>query len=197
MIQQITDNVIKISFEEFGSNCYLIDKKILIDTGAIENRAELIHDFQENALNFDDVKIILLTHLHWDHIGNLSLFKKARTYCSEEEIIVFKKNKHYFIRKQDLGWLEELETIHFFDIKIFEHEEKQRFKIIYLPGHTSGSIAIYMPKQKILFSGDTLFNREGTAIGRTDLKNSQADKMNESVEKLLKLKFKILCPGHF
>jgi len=51
-----------------------------------------------------------------------------------------------------------------------------------------------MPKEKILFSGDTIFHR-GT-IGRTDLPTSLPKEMDKSLKKLAKYKYDILCPGH-
>src|SRR3990167_6116034 len=56
--------------------------------------------------------------------------------------------------------------------------------VVKTPGHTKGSICYYMPKEKILFSGDTIFHN---GIGRTDLPNSQPEKMAESLEKIRKL----------
>jgi len=49
-------------------------------------------------------------------------------------------------------------------------------------------------KEKILFSGDTLF--EKGIIGRTDIPGSNASDMRESLQKLTRLDFKTLCPGH-
>ena len=66
-------------------------------------------------------------------------------------------------------------------------------KIVQTPGHTRGSLCFYIPKEKILFSGDTLFDN---GIGRTDLPTSQSKKMQSSLNKLKKLNYKILCAGH-
>lgn len=65
------------------------------------------------------------------------------------------------------------------------------FKIIRTPGHTSDSLCFLY--EDVLFSGDTLFC-DGT--GRTDFPESKPEKMQESLEKLRKIKYKILCPGH-
>jgi len=62
---------------------------------------------------------------------------------------------------------------------------------IKVPGHTKDSLA-FMYKE-ILFSGDTLFH---VGIGRTDLKESVPEKMEESVNKLKHLPYNILAPGH-
>jgi glyoxylase-like metal-dependent hydrolase (beta-lactamase superfamily II) len=66
------------------------------------------------------------------------------------------------------------------------------FQIIETPGHTRDSICILY--KDILFSGDTIFSNK--YIGRTDLPESDPEKMQESLKKLLKIDYSILCPGH-
>ena len=68
------------------------------------------------------------------------------------------------------------------------------FEIIETPGHTKGGICIYFEKQKVLFSGDTIF--KGT-YGRTDLPSSSYQDMKNSIKKLMKLPDDInIYPGH-
>ncbi|MEM4702947.1 MAG: MBL fold metallo-hydrolase [Candidatus Pacearchaeota archaeon] len=191
MMSKVTENVLEFSFKEFGSNCYLIDKEIMIDASSIEAREELVGDFKENNLKFENVKIVLLTHLHYDHVGNLALFPKAKIYASKKEIEDFKKNKMNFLRYQDSRLTNELNKVKFFNIGEFKNKD---FKIIEVPGHSRGSLAFLY--KNILFSGDTIFARDGSSIGRTDLKTSVPEKMYESVKKLLNLRFDVLCPGH-
>lgn len=159
MINKIKDNIFQFHFSQFGSCVYLLrlDKNILIDTSTKENRDELLADLQELNLKPKDINIILLTHQHWDHNGNLNLFEKAKIYDSKN--------------------IKELPI--------------KNIRIIETPGHTSDSLCFLY--QDILFSGDTLFHN---GIGRTDLPESQPEKMQDSLEKLKKLKYKILCPGH-
>jgi len=104
-----------------------------------------------------DIHYILLTHRHWDHIGNLEFFPNAKIYESKN--------------------IDELTLILFRPIKT--------------PGHTKDSLSFLY--KDILFSGDTLFHN-GT--GRTDLPESDPNKMKESLEKLKKLDYQILAPGH-
>ena len=169
MITKIKQNVWKLSFTSFGSYIYLVklkDKNILIDTGSPENIEELAQNLEELNLNSEDIDIIILTHNHWDHTGGISLFLNSEFYAS----------------KKDFG--ENLKDIHKLNIP--------EFKIIDTPGHSQGGICILY--EDILFSGDTIFHR-GT-IGRTDLPGSDDKQMKESLEKLSKIKYKILCPGH-
>jgi len=68
------------------------------------------------------------------------------------------------------------------------------FQIIETPGHTHEDICILY--EDVLFSGDTIFDKKHNYIGRTDFPESNPKKMQESLEKIKKLKYKILCPGH-
>ena len=71
-------------------------------------------------------------------------------------------------------------------------EEIPGMEVIETPGHTPKSKCFLY--QDILFSGDTIFHQEG--IGRIDLPGGSEQEMKKSLEKLSKIKYKILCPGH-
>lgn len=75
------------------------------------------------------------------------------------------------------------------------HIGNLEFQIIHTPGHTKGSICIYCSKEKLLFSGDTLFR--GT-WGRTDLPTGSFEEiMNSITNKLMALpEDTIIYPGH-
>jgi glyoxylase-like metal-dependent hydrolase (beta-lactamase superfamily II) len=159
MINKISDEVYQITFKSFGSCVYLIklEKNILIDSSSKENAKELLEEL--NKLNIDprDIGVILLTHSHFDHIGNIEFFPNA---------IVHKKNN-------------------------LNEFNDSRITIIESPGHTKDSVCFLF--KDILFSGDTLFHN---GIGRTDFPESAPDKMKDSLEKLKKINYKTLCPGH-
>ena len=70
--------------------------------------------------------------------------------------------------------------------------ELPNVKIISTPGHAKESKCFLY--QDILFSGDTIFHNG--YVGRTDLPGSEPEKLRPSIEKLEKLNYKILCPGH-
>jgi glyoxylase-like metal-dependent hydrolase (beta-lactamase superfamily II) len=189
MIKHISSDVSGFYFGNYGSNCYLIKKgkkNIMIDTSSSGNKNAIINELKILGLDVSEIDIILLTHLHYDHVGNLDLFKNAKIYASLKEIEDFKKSPSWAV----LGNHDELRKIKFLDASKLKLKD---FKLIEVPGHTGGSIAFYMPEEKILFSGDTVFE-EG--IGRTDLPTSIPEKMEKSVEKLMNIKFKVLCAGH-
>jgi hydroxyacylglutathione hydrolase len=67
-------------------------------------------------------------------------------------------------------------------------------EVIHTPGHSPGGISLYLSKQGILFSGDTLFNR---SIGRTDLPYGSFDDIMVSLKRLMALPDDtIVYPGH-
>lgn len=161
-----------MNFKLFGSTVYLVKhggKNILIDTSSLLNRFELKRDLKSVGIGPEDVDFVLMTHKHFDHDGNMGIFKNAKIYGSK---IDFKNDKIIDVMKLKLTG----------------------FKVIETPGHTKGSVVFYMPKEKVLFSGDHIFYNG--YIGRTDLPGSVPEKMQESLEKMKKLDYEILCPGH-
>ena len=80
---KLSENVFQLYFKEFGSCVYVIKigkDNILIDTSSKENAEELKSELKKLKINPRDVHIILLTHRHYDHIGNLDLFPNAKVY---------------------------------------------------------------------------------------------------------------------
>jgi glyoxylase-like metal-dependent hydrolase (beta-lactamase superfamily II) len=69
-----------------------------------------------------------------------------------------------------------------------------RFQIIHTPGHTQGSVCLYFPEERKLFSGDTLFR---CGYGRTDLPGGNYGQLISSLEQLMTLPPETeVFPGH-
>jgi len=184
MVTKIAEGVYKASAD---SNSYLVDVGngwVVIDTGRKANQA-LVEAFSE-IVPLDEIKTVVFTHLHYDHIGNFDLFPNATFYAAKEEIEGWQEDKFNAILDQQMANL--------FDVELHVLKELPPFEIIKTPGHTEGSISLYHPEKKILFSGDTLFFNNG--VGRTDFPTSVPDEMQSSLHILLNLDFAILCPGH-
>lgn len=172
-IHKLAENLWQIDFSLFGSCVYLLKhrgKNILVDTGAKWNLPELKKYLEELKIPVEKVDIVILTHNHFDHTGNIGLFKNAKIYGHKLDFQ--KKDNVLGINELKLGGMQIIET----------------------PGHSKGGICLWFPKEKFLFSGDTLFERG--IIGRTDIPGSNPGDMRKSLEKLTKLDFKILCSGH-
>lgn len=87
MQKEISTNIFKLYYDYMQSNVFVIklDKVIIIDTTAKENREELLEDLKEIGLGPKDIDIVLLTHHHFDHIGNLDLFSEAKVFDFENK----------------------------------------------------------------------------------------------------------------
>lgn len=168
----------------------------IIDPGyAYGHEKEALEDFiAENKLH--PVKI-LLTHGHFDHTLGLRQCKKKYNipvYMHPDDIPILKGNeffrKTYGMQIPDT----DVETI---DIKDGDRISvgNTEFEVIATPGHTMGCVCFLDARDKILFSGDTLF---AGAIGRTDHPGGDYDKLMESIfSRLMTLDGDIdVIPGH-
>ncbi len=68
--------------------------------------------------------------------------------------------------------------------------------VIFTPGHSAGSICLYDPVRKALFSGDTLLSSKGKITGPRSAVTPDMDTAWASVEKLKELDIEVVLPGH-
>ncbi|MDY0277339.1 MAG: MBL fold metallo-hydrolase [Acholeplasma sp.] len=170
-----------------SSNCYILIKDndcVVVDPGFED---QTLYSYLKNK-NLNVLNIIL-THGHFDHWGGLkklrSLYPNAKLYASsldEYWYIVSSNNPYGYEPKIDVDLHKQN------NIKILNEE----FKIIKVPGHSSGSIALY--NKAFIVSGDVLFYR---GIGRYDLYQGSYATITESIKKLYQLPDNIIVyPGH-
>ncbi len=152
-----------------------------------------VKKFLENhSLN---VKMILFTHSHWDHIADAAAMKKAFSapiYIHREDV---SNLEHPGSDKLPLYFpIEGVAPDHFLQEGEKLSLGNLEIEVIHTPGHTPGSVCFYIPKEAILISGDTLF--QGT-MGRLDLPTGRPRLMGASLKKLAKLpKTTKVYPGH-
>ncbi len=183
IIKDTFENIWKLNVD---SNIYLLDfkEKIIIDAGP-KNYKDTVKEELGKVTDLDKINNVIFTHLHYDHIGNFDLFPNAKFYASEEEIEYLKKHKIFAIGDPLLAAK--------FNVELFPLKELEGFDIIKTPGHTKGSFCLLYKKEKILFSGDTLFFN---GFGRIDFPGSAPEKMKASLDLLGKIDYKTLAPGH-
>jgi hydroxyacylglutathione hydrolase len=131
--------------------------------------------------NSIQLKYIILTHGHGDHISGLKLlvnkYPKAEVYIGKEE--------------QEFFTNPEYNLAYYIDGHVFTYEGEYRimkegdiigeFKVIDSPGHTIGSKCFYAEKDKMLISGDTMFKN---SFGRYDMPTSSGESLFKSLKKL-------------
>ena len=143
------------------------------------------------------VKAIVITHAHIDHIGGAAKLKAATgapIYMNENDQTLY---DHLDMQASWLG----METPERTAIDVAAREGDKlalgsaEFQIIGTPGHTQGSISIWIPTENKLVAGDTLFR---DSIGRTDLPGGNTRQILRSIaDKLLVLPDEaVVIPGH-
>ena len=167
-----------------SANTYIVTDDISCETAIIdcgECTPELI-----SKLNGKNVKYILLTHGHYDHVGAVAALKKA-TGCKVYMDPADAAGSQLLPLTPDVitdTWPagDEL-TI-----------DELTFKIYHTPGHTPGGVCLWC--DGVLFSGDTLF---AGSCGRTDFPGGSMQEMAKSLSLLAELPLpdetKVL-PGH-
>ena len=178
-------------------NCSVIGDEttreaMVIDPGAeIQNILALVrkHDLQ--------VKQIVITHAHIDHVGG-AMKLRAATGAP----ILLNQNDYELLKMLDVqaSWIGVAPPGKVdIDQSIGQADTIKAGSLIAnvlsTPGHTEGSVCLYFPSEKKLIAGDTLF---AGSIGRTDLPGGSFEKIIDSLhEKLLTLPDDtVVTPGH-
>jgi hydroxyacylglutathione hydrolase len=143
------------------------------------------------------VKAIIITHAHIDHIGGAQKLKAltgAPVYMNANDQELY---DHIDTQAQWLGVETPAKTG--IDVNAREGEVVKlgpaEFRVLETPGHTQGSISVWIPAENKLVAGDTLFM---DSIGRTDLPGGNSRQILRSIhDKLLPLDDTVVViPGH-
>lgn len=185
----------KIPCGPFQANCYVIydentKEAAVIDPGSFQEKIQ-------KAIDGLDVKYILLTHGHFDHILGVEKMQNATgaklfihsadeaclTNGDENLINTFHSGRDISLKADKL--LSDGDEIAFGSIKL---------KVMHTPGHSKGSVCFISENPRIIFSGDTIFCN---TTGRTDLYGGDIKELERSLYKIGNLDGDyLILPGH-
>lgn len=182
----------------FMQNCSILfdsdsQHAVIIDPG--DRAADIQHLLDEHHLQ---PQAIWLTHGHIDHVGaalELSCALNLDIYGPHQEDLFWLDALPEMARRyhmpphqafQPQHWLEEGQ-----ELRLDEHV----FQVLHVPGHTPGSLVFYNAAEKLLFSGDVLFQN---SIGRTDFPRGDHETLLQGIRgKLFTLPDDVVVlPGH-
>lgn len=171
------------TFNPFQENTYVLSDEtgeaIIIDPGCYDKQEkdELVDYIHTRGL---DVKLLLNTHGHIDHVLGNDFVKntyKVPFWIGKHDLTTLKAVESYasnygfptYQHTEPDAFLEEGDTVKFGNSEL---------SVVYVPGHAAGHIAFYNTEQKFCIGGDVLFRQ---SIGRTDLPGGDFDTLINSI----------------
>ena len=175
------------SASENNCNSFFVDgaNKILIDPGHRHLFQHVKRGLAQIKATPEQIDVVLVTHGHPDHLEMVGSFGPSTQWAMS-------RIDYEFVMKY-IGSHMDFPAPAFFlqegDLVIGD----KTFRVILTPGHSPGSVCLYWPEKKVLFTGDVVFSQ---SIGRTDLPGGSGKQLKESISKLAELDVEVICPGH-
>jgi len=179
----------------YDCSVYLVagDELVLIDSGAGESFDQLVKNIKSLGFEPERLGAVIATHAHLDHIGSLYEFRER----FGAKIIAHELDSDAI--ETGIGTGADLYGMAYepckVDIIVKQEEESLLYggyelKAVHIPGHTPGSVAIYVDIGKRILFGQDIH-------GPYFLRGSDQTQAKISLQKLIDLKADILCEGHF
>ncbi len=184
----------RLTLKLLAENCYIYHNEkecIIFDPGS---DYEYIKSYinKKNLL----VKLILLTHCHFDHVGavcDLQEYFNTKVMCHKDDLVLL-QSANQSATSYGLMPVKIPNIDAFFNDNDIITFNDTNIKVIHTPGHSSGSVCFYVEEDKFLISGDTLFLE---SIGRTDFPSGSQKDIEQSIKKLYTLPDDtMVLPGH-
>jgi glyoxylase-like metal-dependent hydrolase (beta-lactamase superfamily II) len=194
-----------------GTNVYLLlgETLTLVDTGMPRSAETILEYIRSLGHAPTDLTRIFLTHHHVDHVGGLAKLKRQ----TRATVLAHPGDAPFIAGEQSPPLPHGIVMRLVFRVmSVVLHAEPVSVDmltedghtldvlngatVIHAPGHTSGSIALHFPAERLLISGDTIDNR-GNRLGFPPRPFTQdMEQAIASIRRMANLDFDVLCPGH-
>ncbi|MHA2246240.1 MAG: MBL fold metallo-hydrolase [Candidatus Hodarchaeales archaeon] len=174
----------------------------IIDTTSYTTTAKSFRKQVEKNFGLP-VKFLIYTHYHGDHIFGASAFRDLAIISSKQTLLnltnietlkSIEEWKSNLINEDPLAKGIEIitPTVSFVN-KIFIEDEDLEIEICHAGGHTSGSTYVYFPKEKVIFTGDLIFEDIYPYAGDS---TCNPDMWIAQLEQIQKMEIERIVPGH-
>jgi glyoxylase-like metal-dependent hydrolase (beta-lactamase superfamily II) len=171
---------------QIGATATLIksDKNILVDTGYFEDKEVLLSALAEEKLTADQIDIVIITHMHMDHVVNTYLFENAKIFCKLRKDYI----GQYHIPKEKC--LQRFELIDGTEIA-------KDVSILLTPGHTEDHMSVLVKTEKgsVVIAGDAIADESFVDMSVKPPLTTDYIDYNESRKKIIAVADYII-PGH-
>lgn len=182
----------------------------MVDVGLTGRGDEKLDLVEQAGIEVKDIKRIILTHTHFDHIGCikevLASLPDAQVWVHQVEGDYLERGDERIIHGNDMfaGFIRAQYGVKdgFYQLSVQRKLDEgdileigsSRWEVLHIPGHSAGGIGLYNAGSKVLISGDTVYADYN--IGRFDLFSADGNQLRTSLERLAHLEAEVLLPGH-
>jgi N-acyl homoserine lactone hydrolase len=176
------------------------DERILVDCGSFGVRGTLLKNLKTLGITPESISTVLLTHLHWDHCVNWTLFPGATIMVGEMELEWALKQSTGSHQLPEL-YVEALASSSRLRVIVPGEEVLNNIVAYHVPGHTPGHLFYYISRERddIIIAGDAGKTRTELTSGAADMTMDQ-DASKRSIQSLWDMwavkPGTILVPGH-
>lgn len=182
----------------------------MVDVGLTGRGDEKLDQIMQTGIEVKDIKRIILTHTHFDHIGCikevLASLPDAQVWVHQVEGDYLENGDERIIHGNDM-FAEFIRAQYgvkdgFYQLSVHRKLDEgdileigsSRWEVLHIPGHSAGGIGLFNAGSKVLISGDTVYADYN--IGRFDLFSADGYQLRTSLERLAQLEAEVLLPGH-
>lgn len=205
-----------------AANAYLVEAPkglVLVDSGLPGSEKGILKAIDQLGKKPSDLKLVLLTHRHLDHIGSAGALKKQ----TGAKLASHPFEKPYaagtLVIQAPSAWsfygkiVRKLTTLEYWTLKLFRIIKFQTAhvdlaadeesvleavgldgSVLWTPGHTKGSVTLFLNQSSVAIVGDLLRAHRGRLV--EPLLMESIPQTQASVKRVLDLGPQIICPGH-
>lgn len=180
---------------------------MLVDTGEPDTAGQLVGELRSLGLAPRDLDLVVLTHFHDDHVGGAAALAEAGApaiVAHEADAPVIRgdiagpeprfTDRERRLHEQVAAGLRPAAPVRVDRTVADGDVVAPGAVVVAVPGHTGGSLAVHLPDERILFTGDTAAHFNGAVL--PGVFNLDAAQLAESLGRLAELDAEVACFGH-